>query len=558
MHKLLPMVCLLNYLNTLQDEDFSNVQQLNLKRRPSGVEPFQACLLSENRIVNHCCTAINSSDLFRPTQEHNVPLLPISGGNSVGSISGIDSQSESLLGGSDQKMLQSSAINSSMASFSDRQLVGSQERGAFSVTTSTKLAEENSNPQPTSSRFSHEATKMRYNGEFAVVAENCVKGPFAFDVVGRDIGRSRKRKRVHAAVESIENLHSEDKKLHLQVEEQLSILDDESKRNINKPLEDGRCLVSDLQGDPNAKNGWSSKKPRVSHKKEVVVKHLCHPDKQKKAEKLGTEDSDEANPSTLASALAGNHTGAAQGCKDGLCTSDRSNQDALLSFEEQVNGDYMKLLDLDNAVDEAFYRIAIETPLSPTLPEIEIHANQAYEVDNSNCLEESFNEMLSNEKHNSVPSPSFDVINLEINSNQFKFNLSDTSQNPLLLKCDCLADSFEKPENNENAIHSPIYCEGKTCSNQIFGSNAEEGMPNISVSINEGAKFLSEDEVGAPHDNIPEFCIVFSDTKENSCISRILCAIRTCIAHCHLVSRSDWMVEEIMHALLMEVDLLPK
>ena len=541
----------------MQDENFAKVLQLNLKRRSSGVEPFQTHLLSDNGFFNHYRTARNSSDLFSLCQEHNVPLLPISGGNFVGSISGIDSQSESLLGGSDQKMLQSSAINSSMASFSDIQLMGSQDRGAFSVTTSTKLAEENSNPQPTSSRFSHESTKMRYNGEFAVVAENCVKGPFAFDVVGRDNGHSKKRKRVHA-IEPIENLYSEDKNLHMLVEKQLSNLDDESDRNINKPVEEGSCLVSGLQGDPNAKNGWSGKKPRFSHEKEVVVKHLCHPDKQKRAEKLGTEGNDEANPRTLASAIAGNHIGVAEGCKDAQCTSDRSIQDALQGFEKLVNGDYMKLLELDNAVDEALYHIAIENPLSPTLPEIEFHANQASEEDNLNCLDESFNEMLSNEKHDSMLSPSFDVVNLEINSNQFKFNISDTHQNPLLLKCDGVAHSSEKPENNENANPSPIYPEGKTCSDQIFGSGAKEGMPNIPVSINEGAKFPSEDEVRAPHDNMPEFCVVFSDSKENCCISRILCAVGTCIASCHLVSQSDWMVEEIMRVLIMEVDLLPK
>lgn len=541
----------------MQDENFSNVQQLKLKRRPCGVEPFHICIPSENRLVNHCCMSVNSSDLFRPTREHNVPLLPISGGNSTGSISSIDSLSESLLGGSDKKMLQSSAMNSSMASFSERQLVGSQDRGAFSVTTSTKLSEEISDPCPVNASFSHDTTKMRYNREFGAMAENCVKHPFAFDVVRTDTGIGKKRKRVHLAVKTIENLHSVDKKLTLQVEEQLSILDDESKRNISKPLEGG-SLVSDLQGDPNAKNGRSRKKHRVSHEKEVVINHVSHPHKEMKAEKPLTKGNDKANPSILASTFTGNLIEAALGYKDALCTFDRSNQH-VRSFEELFNGDFMKLLDLDDPVDEACYRLAVENPLSPTLPEIEFHDNQASEVDKSNCLEESFNKMLSIDNHSSVPSPNFDVINLDIDSNQFKFNLSDTSKNPLLLRCDGLADSLEKPENNENAVHTAISYGGKTSSNQIFGSIVEEGTPNMPVFINEGTAFPSEDEVvGAPHDNASEICIIFSDIKENSCICRIFCAIRTCIARCHLVSQSDRMVEEVLHALIMEVDLLPK
>ena len=39
----------------------------------------------------------------------------------------------------------------------------------------------------------------------------------------------------------------------------------------------------------------------------------------------------------------------------------------LQSYEELVNGDYMKFLDSDNAYAEAFYSITIETPPSPTL-----------------------------------------------------------------------------------------------------------------------------------------------------------------------------------------------
>nr|CAD1828209.1 unnamed protein product [Ananas comosus var. bracteatus] len=72
--------------------------------------------------------------------------------------------------------------------------------------------------------------------------------------------------------------------------------------------------------------------------------------------------------------------------------------DALLCFEEMIRGrDYMKLLDLDDEADEERYRRAMEVPLSPTLPEIELP---------------EIERMDSN--------PTLDVIDLEINSNLLK------------------------------------------------------------------------------------------------------------------------------------------
>ncbi|CAL5338428.1 unnamed protein product [Camellia sinensis] len=66
-----------------------------------------------------------------------------------------------------------------------RQLMRSQERGAFSVTTSAKLAEEKSSSQPNVSSLSGEVTKTRYNENLAVVAENSVRSPISTDTVGR-------------------------------------------------------------------------------------------------------------------------------------------------------------------------------------------------------------------------------------------------------------------------------------------------------------------------------------------------------------------------------------
>ncbi|CAL5397462.1 unnamed protein product [Camellia sinensis] len=151
-----------------------NTPSLNLRRERFSKKR------RNNELVKPICTAMDASDFIRRTTECTAPSLPISGGNCTKCISGIDSKLEPPIRGSNRKMLQSSVINSSTASFSDRQLTRSQERGAFSVTTSAK-AEEKSNSQPNVSSLSGEVTKTRYNENLAVVAENSVRSPISTD-----------------------------------------------------------------------------------------------------------------------------------------------------------------------------------------------------------------------------------------------------------------------------------------------------------------------------------------------------------------------------------------
>jgi hypothetical protein len=47
----------------------------------------------------------------------------------------------------------------------------------------------------------------------------------------------------------------------------------------------------------------------------------------------------------------------------------------------------MKLLALDNAANEESYRMAMEVPLSPTLPNIDLHGVGNFDVDNSEAYE---------------------------------------------------------------------------------------------------------------------------------------------------------------------------
>ena len=340
---------------TLQTGHIACMQRLNMKKQLCCLEPSQAHFLSEKKLRMPSCIDMDSSGPCGQTQQRSAPLLSLSGGNFAESISGINSKLESPLGCSNRKLLQTSAINSSTASFSDGQLMGSQERAAFSVTTSAKLVEENLKAQPTISNLSGEVTKIRFNEKFAEVAENNVKIPDSDDV-GRVCEHIRKRKRVLDSVESIKYWYSKVKKLNMQIEEKLSILHGMLGRQVGNPLGEGRCLAPNLQCIPYPMLDGFCKR-RKSHD-EVLEKHFCESDGQKKTEFFLTE-----------------------------VLEDAIDLETLVGFEDVAFGDSMKLLALDNAANEESYRMAMEVPLSPTLPNIDLHGVGNFDVDNSEAYE---------------------------------------------------------------------------------------------------------------------------------------------------------------------------
>ncbi|CAB4276602.1 unnamed protein product [Prunus armeniaca] len=90
------------------------------------------------------------------------------------------------------------------------------------------------------------------------------------------------------------------------------------------------------------------------------------------------------------------------------------------SFYEVTDGNYLKLLDLDNAADEELYRMAKEMPLSPTLPEIEFRGVERSNVEiNSNNLyfddSEIFNNSVGHKNGDTVDS--FTIIGKTGNGN---------------------------------------------------------------------------------------------------------------------------------------------
>lgn len=516
------------------------MQFLKLKESP----PVQMYLQSEKELQNHCCTGFAAPSPPRQTVQHIAPSLSLSGGICSESMSGIDSKDsklESLLGGSSRKMLQSSAINSSSASFSDRQLMGSQERGAFSFATSSKLM----NAQATNSSMSGENNRVRCDGKPAVDAEISVKSPLKIGATGKVNGPSGKRKRLLHAIELIELLHSEDRKLHLQMEEKLSDLHNILNKQLDRMLEEPNYAVANQDA---FEHGQIPKKRRVSQEENLSIQHFSDSGEMNKIENVDAKVREE----TLEP--ANDLIGTAQACTDGITDTVISRHETMMNFEEFADGDYMKLLDLDNPADEECYRAAMEFPLSPILPEIEFRALKTFDINKFEPLaEETFYGGLSEEKENSVPSCSYDVIDVEINSNKLNYNFSRNSHNSLPYENEPL-DSFGVQLNSGNISLSAKQA-GKACDNQAMEKLV---ISDKCRSGDQGAKFPFASELGPAHDNIPGYFVVPSDIKDESSISRIFCATKSCMARCSLVSQTEWILQKILLALKMEEQLLSK
>ncbi|CAN6553485.1 unnamed protein product [Malus baccata var. baccata] len=436
----------------------------------------------------------------REARQHTAPFLLLSGGNCTDSISGIDSILESPVRGSNRKMLESCAIHSSMESFSDRQLVGSQE----------KLVEEN--VQPTVSNLSAEVTKINCNENAAVVAENSVRSTVRTDGVGRVNEHSRKRKRILQVVESIENLYTEGKQLHLRVEENLSVLHCLLDKQMKIPCEEGRYLLPSLQGK--AMHGMLYEKGNEGNEDKLAMQKYADSNEQNTANKFENEVFGCANVCRQVPLNANELIGVAQASRKGINGSATSDFETLPSFDEVTDGDYLKLLDLDNASDEECYRMAMEMPLSPTLPEIEVQGLEASSADKIKpSLKESYCEGLSS-KEKRPPSCGVEVDALDI----LEKSGSGLGNSAITKACD-------------------------------LGDSGAELMSDAPFARNVEAVFPLGSELGY---------VVLSNFKDSSSISRICYAFRACITQCPLVTDTDWRVREILLALKTEEKLFPK
>ncbi|KAI3456060.1 hypothetical protein Pfo_012723 [Paulownia fortunei] len=419
-------------------------------------------------------------------------------------ISGIDSRLDPPYRGSKQKMFQSSAINSSSASFSDRPLVGSQERGTSSVTTSDKLGEDISNLKPTISRLS-DKMRIRYNERAVAKADNSLRSPIK-DNANERKGGFRERKRILDAVESIENSYAKGEKLHQQVSEKLSLLHGILNGQKDEPEEEN------LKENYSGKLVRPFKRRKTSCDRTIVIHRLQDSGEPKS---ILDSDIDHSGACMRASPPGFDVMKFDWRFKDGTNNISGSNQCIPQDFDEMVTYDYMKLLDLDNAADENSYRRAIAMPLSPMLPEVEFHGDEKLEVDNS--------EMLV------YKSPQEGFSNLQTKEDSVDF-----------LK-------------NTNSVSA-----SDTHFHQIHVSVGKLGISDLSGSGNEETSILCERGIASTHGSLLKYFVVSSDNKDNCSILRILQTIGSCMPLCSFLHSAEIFLRSILNTLLKAEDLSMK
>ncbi|TYI80949.1 hypothetical protein E1A91_D05G121100v1 [Gossypium mustelinum] len=508
--------------------DFGSMQRTKLKKTLCSLNLRQKCLQTEHQLLKSRCMDTPPFNPLLETVQHDTHLHHMQGGDGTETLTGITSKLESLLGGSNRKMLQSSAISSSTASFSDRQLVGSQERGAFSVTTSAKLSEENLNLQPTISSMSGGVAKTRGNENLAVVDENNMRSSLPVGLLGGVKRGIKKRKMILDAVESIDQFCCESKQLHLQLEEKLSVLH-RMVGQMDKPREDAKHVRPDLQDIAYPAHGRFHKKRKTYHEETVAMEQSCDGLQMKQI----------------------------QSCPEQLFNPDVIDPKIMVGFEEVMNKNYMKLLDLDNAAEEEYYRIAVEMPISPTLPEIEFPGIETFEANQFRRLQDEVCERFSHENENFASSDSGGVKNAENVSNNLQCNRVGTSPKLLHHENECSYCSFDIPRSNENGLCSTMPAERAFLSHSRNSGVVVE-MSVIPSSSDRLASIPFESETRSTIESIPKYCIVFSNIKDDSSVSRIVCATKTCMAHCSLPAQTEFVVHRILQALKQEEQLSSK
>lgn len=502
-------------------EDLENVQLSKLKKRLSSLKPFQMHHQKGNELQKPSCNVETTSDPHKKGLQCSEMLTPTSRGNYCESIS---------------------------ASFSDRHLAGSQDKGAFSVTTSTKMPEQNPTCQQSNSSMSGEE-KMQ-NENLAIVADNCVRSSSHINVIEGVNGHSKKRKRMLDTIESIGSLCSKNKKWHLQIEERLSVLHDMLDRKADKPVKE-RSSVPNLLSGSHGKDSRVHKKRKASHEAEVVMKHVDNSDKLKIG-KLKTVVQEDSNRCGEAFQPANNLIGAGLACREAICDSVANGLEGRICFEEAANGDYMKLLELENASDEEYYKKAMEMPLSPTLPEIGFQHVEDFFVDNLEPLMKGSSLENGSKKLDShQPSCSIDVINGKLDSNNLNSNGSELSCNSLLDQNKSPLGSFGLLENNCNGF-SDITKSQKTWVSHKRNSEMEMEMSVIPGAGDDGMKILFGNELGYKHTNFPKYFVSFSNIKDQSTTTKIFHATKTCMNRCALVTQTGWAVKNILLAMKEE------
>ncbi|CAI9089585.1 OLC1v1024181C2 [Oldenlandia corymbosa var. corymbosa] len=482
--------------------DLEKVENPNLEQGCFHTQPSQMILETENEFVKHTSSIARGPG---PT----VLIPPVSGEICTGPLTGTDSSLDLLLRSSSRNVLQTSALNSSSASFSDRTLVGSQEKGTSSITAPALFTEEQ-NLEPYTSSLS-DVTRKSCDEKIGTGAVNSVGSPIKFDATERSVKhKRRKRKRFPDVGDSIEKLYSASRKLKPQVIDNLTML---------HGILNGESL-----------NSSGEETLLVPKLKENVCSKLARPHKKQKGSNIGLKMLPAVELKSKHEALS---TEISEGYKMAYTIDCNKNAPDLENdgdFELLDQG-VMALVDLDNDKDENFFRKAIKepvAPLSPSFCNIQFPCTEATE----NQLQASWSvPSISRVQEQAMPSNCFDVINIEIDSNEKTLKSLGTSKSLFFETCEPCNDS-----------RKGIDCSG-------CGSSGIENSGQIAAAFAPKDAKVTSDSRGLKFSRSLQYCVVSPNNIDTGSIHRIFHACHGTISQISGTCLSERLILTILLSL---------
>ncbi|XP_073005425.1 uncharacterized protein [Typha latifolia] len=425
---------------------------------------LQNCLLPPKSVKEQgvglmktsCLSSLNYSHSMRECTD-----LQLSRGSCTRPTSGISSELELPVGGSLGKKSQNSAACSYPTSFSDRTFMGSQGKDTSFANSSTELRK-NSNWR--SSIMKLKVPKTIQNQNISAVGKEtdrrslqenernvCLRSsiPDAVNIINQMSKGSRKKRRIQDTLDSVARMYCEDDELHLKIREKVS--------DLKILLAFKACLPPAKKQMVSSEGGFQVENIGLVNAKSNNISSNAETNRQTTELRSNVEPGNQNHGKTYS--MGSNRV---SGVSSGTTTPLLAGEDAVfterpssiyssdwpsfLCFEEMICQDFMKLLDLDNDTEERRYREAIEMPISPTLPAIEFpNIEQSIIEDSHNMVEGMFSKF---ETEGNVFMADFDVIDLEINSNQVK----SKSSNSQVLCLDKSVGSISKTNLNHNDL----------------------------------------------------------------------------------------------------------
>lgn len=356
---------------------------------------------------------------------------------------------------------------------------------------------------------------------------------------------SKKRKSSADAVKSVENIYSEGKKWQMLVEGQLSDLHGMLKSQMDKSLQEKSSVE---QQHPEL---FRVKKRRKESPAEKVARQLCgtsnnHKDRVRKE---GTEEANVCNkiivPDKDKSDVA--HTrekGTDGSCKESL---------EMGCFLEVIQENYMKLLDLDDDADEERYREAVERPLSPSVPVIELQNSDTtrHGSDNRECQSEG----VLTDENNLVPPCGYNVANVEIE--KLSSSRTETHHNLLLSSKDNILCVAKDVASNKICGISTVY-EDTASAQNLQESEVVMDLSDLCRSSNNITTMSCPSILEITSAKPLKYCVIFSDNKHDSSIARIYSAIKMCMDQSSKTFEMDEAMLKCMLASLKMKDVSPQ